>query len=94
MSKETVREILEQDFCMRKLAVKLNGGRKGQMPNFLQTSWNNFKKIIFWIVSSLVMSHGVKSMIPRPNASPEGGDQRIPQGQKSQGFCNARLKQC
>jgi hypothetical protein len=28
MSKETVREILEQDFGMRKLAVKLNGGEK------------------------------------------------------------------
>jgi hypothetical protein len=47
------------------------------------TLQNNFKKIIFWIMSSLVMKQGVVSTIPRPNASPLSGDRRIPPGQRS-----------
>jgi hypothetical protein len=43
-----------------------------------------FKKIIFWIASSLVMKHGVISIIPRPNAGPWSGDRRISPGQRSQ----------
>lgn len=35
MSKETVTEILEKDFGMRRLAVKVNGGIKRQTSHFV-----------------------------------------------------------
>jgi hypothetical protein len=50
------------------------------------------KKIIFWIVSSLVMKHGVISMILRPNANPKSGDQRISPDQRSHGCRSPRSK--
>jgi hypothetical protein len=82
------RKILVQDLGIRKLAVKL-------MPHNLEeqkdrhlctrTMWNIFKKLIFWIVSWLVMKRGVISMIPRPNTNPWSGHQRIPPCPRSHG---------
>jgi hypothetical protein len=90
MSKETVRKIFVQDLGMRKLATKhvpqtWQRNRRIDISLCAWTLWNNFKKIIFWIMSSLVIKHGVISMIPRPNASPWSGDQKIPQCQRSHG---------
>jgi hypothetical protein len=73
MSKETVRKISIQDLDMKKLEAKLvpRNLTKEQKGRCLTRAWTlRNKEIIFWIVSSLVMKHGVISMIPRQNASP------------------------
>jgi hypothetical protein len=90
MSKEAVREILIQDLGIRKLAEKLVQRNWTDVSLCAWTLWSNLK-IICWSVSSLVMKHGVTSMIPRPNASPWSVDRRIPPGQGCQ---SPRSKQC
>jgi hypothetical protein len=60
MSKETVRKHFSTGFWHEKSATKLDRG---------VTLWNNFKNSLF-IVSFLMMKHGVINMIPKPNASP------------------------
>jgi orotate phosphoribosyltransferase-like protein len=56
MSKETVRKILVQDLGMRRLATKLMpqnlmGEQKTDISLCARTLQNNFKKILFWIIS-------------------------------------------
>jgi hypothetical protein len=47
------------------------------------TFQNNFKKIIFWIKSSLVTKYCVISMISRPNTSPWSETEEFPHAKET-----------
>jgi hypothetical protein len=89
MRKDTVRKFCiasgHEKVSSEARSVKFHGGTKGQTPHFV--------KIIFWIMSSLVVKHDVISIIPR-KVSPRSEDQTIPPAQRRHRYQSPRQKQC
>jgi hypothetical protein len=94
-SKDTVRKILVQDLGMRKQQSSCCEAAWRHSKAISLCAWtlqNNFKKIIFWIMSSLVMKYGITSVIPRPNAGLLSGDRRISPGQINHRCQESKIK--
>jgi hypothetical protein len=77
MSEESVNEIFSTGSWHEKVSSKAHAMKLDKGTDVSLCAWilrNNFKKVILWILLSVVKKHVVVSMILRPRTSQRRGD--------------------